>query len=59
VEVTDAAKLTAVASAFDRGGACPAAPALSIASVPGTLNALQQPVVDLTSDPYPVAITGG
>src|SRR5207302_6145849 len=38
--------------------ALPAAPALPMASGPGRLNALQQPVVDLTCDPYPVAITG-
>jgi hypothetical protein len=58
VEVTDAARLTA-SRVHSLVVGLPSTPALALASVPASLSALQQPVVDLTiSDAYPVAITG-
>ena len=58
IEVTDAARLTA-SRVHSLVIGLPSAPALAIDSIPATLTALQQPVVDLTiPDGYPVAITG-
>ena len=58
VEVTDAAKLT-VSRVHSLVVSLPSVPSLSLDSIPTSLNALQQPVIDLTlASPYPVAING-